>query len=105
MMIFMAFIIPVFLQVSIDSLHQHAFMKVTTEYTTLVEEGGDVLGTTADLMDRGYDIKLMGEDGSTINLGNVEYGDTFVVDFDYEYKNVRGMENLSTQNRVTMKRR
>lgn len=108
MALFVAFIIPLFLQVSIGSLHQHAFMKWTTEVTTMVEDEGGrtskVDNVIGSMEEKGYTVSIKNGSGQSVN-GKQDYGTDLIVEFDYDYKNVRGIENLSTKNEVSVTRR
>ncbi|MFD1705213.1 MULTISPECIES: hypothetical protein [Siminovitchia] len=108
MAIFIAFIVPIFLQVGIGSVHQHAFMKITTEVTSIVKEEGGVTdkvnNIVRNLNDKGYTITFKNDSGVPVH-GKRPFGETIIIDFDYKYKNVRGEENLSTNNVVSVARR
>ena len=105
---FIVFILPIFLQISIGSVHQHAFMKVSTEVTSMVKEEGGVTERVNEVVnnlnEKGYTITFRDKNGSEI-IGKRGFGDKIYIDFDYTYKNVRGEENLSTNNIVTVSRR
>ena len=108
MAIFVAFIVPLFLQISVGSVHQHAFMKVSTEVTSMVKEEGGVTERVNEVVnnlnEKGYTITFKDESGAIIS-GQQEFGSTIVIDFDYNYKNVRGEETLNTTNTVSVVRR
>lgn len=108
MAIFVAFIVPFLFMISIGSLHQNAFMKITNEVTQVVkEEGGiteKVQNLVDELSDRGYTITFRNADGQVIS-GKQSFGETIVIDYEYTHHNVRGEEKLKTQSVVFVSRR
>ncbi|GLY12881.1 hypothetical protein [Pseudobacillus badius] len=108
MFFFLAFIFPFLLGVGIDSLHQHSFMKMTTEMHELVKEEGGVGEKTQQfkktLESKGYTITFTDQKGSPVN-GKVNYGDVVHVDYVYTYKSVREKHTLHTKNKVFVMKR
>ncbi|QNK89089.1 hypothetical protein H7992_05015 [Sporosarcina sp. resist] len=102
MAVFVGVVIPFFLMMGIGSLHQHAFLKTTTELSELVKEEGGVsekVNQVVDqLGDRGYSISFS-------KTGIVEFGEEIAIYYHYEYKGVRGVEELNTSNTVTIAKR
>lgn len=106
--IFVAFLIPFFLTMGIGSIHQHAFMKVTTEVSEIVKEEGGVTekvnNIVSNLEEKGYEISFKDRNGATVN-GKQTFGDEVIIDYRYEYQDVRGKRTLNTQNAVFVMRR
>lgn len=106
--IFIAVIFPGLLMFGIDSLHQHAFMKMTTEMHELVKEEGGVGEKTKQMVQsleqRGYTISFKDQYGNPIN-GKVNYGDTVNIQYNYTYKSVMEERQLETNNRVFIMKR
>lgn len=108
MFLFVAVIIPAVLFIGIGSLHQHAFIKISTEVTEIVKEEGGVTDRVAEvassLSERGYTIVFKNDEGNQIG-GKRDFGETIIVDFNYKYHNVRGEQELNTENVVFVNRR
>lgn len=108
MFLFVAVIIPAVLFIGIGSLHQHAFIKISTEVTEVVKEEGGVTNRVVDIVDKlgdkGYTITFKDQNGASVN-GKKDFGESVIVDFNYKYHNVRGEEELNTQNVVFVNRR
>ena len=106
--IFIGFVIPFFLLIGIGSIHQHAFMKLTTEVAEIVKDEGGVTDKVNDVVngldERGYTISFRNTDGSTIE-GQQDYGETIIIEYEYKYDNVKGEETLNTHNVVVVSRR
>lgn len=105
---FIAFIIPFFLTITIGSIHQQSFLKVTTEFRELVKEEGGVTShvnnVKQELNKKGYTITLNDTNGNVINK-KADVGDTLVIDYRYQYQDVKGPQTLQTQNSVIVMKR
>ncbi|WP_121639684.1 hypothetical protein [Virgibacillus sp. Bac330] len=108
MAIFIGFVVPVFLTIGIGSIHQHAFLKVTTEVGELVKEEGGVTHhvqeVVENLKDRGYAITFKNKDGTTISTKQ-DYGDEIQITYNYTYQDVRGDRTLDAFDTVFINRR
>lgn len=108
MIIFLGVFFPFFLMVGIDSLHQHSFMKMTTEVSELVKEEGGVTDKVNNvvnkLRDRGYEITIKNQHGANV-IGKAQYGDVLVIGYKYDYKSVRKERTLNTTNAVFVMQR
>lgn len=108
MLLFVAIIIPALLYVSIGSLQQHAFVKITTEVTEVVKDEGGITSKVDNIVrkleSRGYTIVFKDSSGSVVR-GKRDFGENIVIDYKYKYHNVRGDEELKTQNVVFVNRR
>lgn len=97
--IFITLLFPLLLSTGLSSLHQHAFIKTTTEFSEIVKrEGGvteQVNNIAESLEEKGYTITFSNENGN--QLTSAEYGDTIIVSYQYVYPNVRGQETLTSQ--------
>lgn len=108
MILFVAFILPFLLFLGIQSIHQNAFMKVTTEVQQMVEYEGGITGrvqTVADnLHKKGYDITFANQKGQTIT-GKQPVGTVIEIKYKYKYTNVYREQVLETSNFVSVMRR
>lgn len=91
MAVFVLLIFPVLIIVGIESLHNHSFMKHTTELTEIVKSEGGVTprvqGVVYQMKSKGY-TSITFTDGSGSPLsGTAEYGDTITIEFEYRYDN------------------
>lgn len=106
--LFIAFIAPGLFMFGLDSLHQHAFMKVTAEVGELVkEEGGvteKVANTVNELQKRGYTISFKDSNGRSISQ-TVDFGETIVSNYTYKYTNVFIDRTLTTKNTIEILKR
>lgn len=102
MAFFVGIIIPFLLMIGIDSLHQHAFLKTTEEMAELVKEEGGVSDhvkqVANNLSKRGYTVTFS-------KSGIVQFGEEVVIRYQYKYKNVRGIKNMDTKNKVVIHKR
>lgn len=105
---FIALIVPFFLTITVGSIHQQGFMKVTTEFREIVKEEGGVTNNVnyvkQELNKKGYTITLKDTNGKVIN-GKANVGDTIIIDYRYQYQDVKGPQTLQTQNSVIVTRR
>lgn len=109
MAVFVLIIFPALIFVGIESLHQHSFMKHTTELTEIVRQEGGVTGRVqqieSKLEARGYEIDFGGV------TGRAAYGTNVNITFRYTYDTplkVWGMgptRTLTTVNTVYNMRR
>lgn len=106
--VFIVFIFPLFLSIGIDSLHQHTFMKFTTELKEVVQEEGGVTSKVdniiGELETRGYAITVKDGNGSVVT-GARTFGDTIIIESNYKYAGVRGERELNTENVAFITRR
>lgn len=103
MALFTGIIIPIFLTVALGGLHQFSFMKMTTEVGEIVKEEGGVTdrvtNVVGELEERNYVITFKDEDGNAV-VGKKQFGDRITIDYEYKYRNPKGIQDLHTQNVV-----
>lgn len=101
--LFVAFFFPGTMMLFIDSLHQHEFMKQTTEVSELVKKEGGVTGAVqskvSQLSGRGYSINFLSSGGQAVS-GKLEYGQSVDILYSYTYQSVYEERTLTTQNEV-----
>ncbi|OEC01281.1 hypothetical protein GY31_13345 [Lysinibacillus sphaericus] len=108
MVLFVAIFVPGILNFWIDSLHENAFLKVTSEVSELVKEEGGVTGKVSIYIhkasSKGFLIDFKDKHGTPVT-GAVGYGETIYISYSYKYKGVFQEITLNTQNKVfNMKR-
>lgn len=108
MIIFIGAIIPFLLMIGIDSLHQHAFMKITTEVSELIKEEGGVTSKVKNIInnlnEKGYEITVKNQHGANVTT-KAQYGDVLIIEYSYTYKSVRNNRTLNTTNTVFVMQR
>jgi len=101
--IFVAFIVPFVLWVSIDVVHNQGLMKTTAEVSQLVKKEGGVTSEVMTLVNRlednGYHIRFRDSRGNNV-YGLVPYGETIFIEYEYTYHNIFGNKTIRTQNKV-----
>lgn len=102
MAVFVLVIFPALLFVGIESLHQHSFMKHTTELTEIVRQDGGVSPRIQEIESRlearGYEIEFK-SDGQPVN-GRVGYGKHIDVSFKYTYDSPLKVWGLTSDGEV-----
>ncbi len=105
---FIGIVVPGLLMFIIDSIHEHAFMKVTAEVGEIVkEEGGvteKVAKTVNDFHKRGYVITFADSKGQSVSSA-VDYGETIVAHFTHTYTCVFKERKLETKNKIEILKR
>ncbi|MEK4031304.1 hypothetical protein MKZ02_22635 [Pseudobacillus sp. FSL P4-0506] len=108
MALFIGVLFPGLLMIGIDSLHNHGFMKVTTEVAELVKEEGGVTSNVNrvvdSLKDKGYKITFKDSNGNIVS-GKRTFGDTIYIVYNYTYQSVKNKRELKSQNVVHVMRR
>lgn len=101
--VFVGLILPIIFTVGIDVIHNHGFLKTTSEVSELVKKEGGVTSNVLDVVDaleeRGYNIQFYNENGQEIN-GFVGYGKSITIRYQYTYHNVLGDKTLRSENQV-----
>lgn len=100
--LFAAVVFPFLLMMSIDTFHQHAFLKMTEEVTELVKEEGGVSEHVTQVT------KGLKKKDLTVTFskpGLVKFGEEIVIGYNYEYQNVRGKKTLDGQDIVIIMKR
>lgn len=92
----------------LGGLHQYSFMKMTTEVSEIVKEEGGVTSRVNNIVgklsDRNYVITFTDEDGNAVD-GRRSFGERVIIEYEYTYKDARGIQDLQTQNMVHISRR
>ncbi|GLY11980.1 hypothetical protein [Bacillus badius] len=106
--LFVGVLFPALLMIGVDSLHNHGFMKVSTEVAELVKEEGGVTSKVSRVVDslkgKGYKITFKDSDGKVVS-GKRTFGDTIYITYDYTYQSIKKERHLKTQNIVHVMKR
>ncbi|QTB28872.1 hypothetical protein [Lysinibacillus sphaericus] len=100
--LFAAVVFPFLLMMSIDAFQQHAFLKMTEEVTELVKEEGGVSEHVTQVTKR---LKTKDLTVTFSKPGLVKFGEEIVIEYNYEYQNVRGKKTLDGQDKVVIMKR
>ncbi|MDR5021411.1 hypothetical protein FOL75_04920 [Bacillus thuringiensis] len=108
LLLYVVFFLPFQIFLGIQSIHQNAFMKVTTEVQQMVDSEGGVTpriqGVVNKLHAKGYDVTFKDQKGSSIS-GKQPVGTVIEIQYNYKYVNVYREEKLNTSNYVSVMRR
>ncbi|GED64032.1 hypothetical protein ACQKEY_00235 [Lysinibacillus fusiformis] len=100
--LFAAVVFPFLLMMSIDAFQQHAFLKMTEEVTELVKEEGGVSEHVTQVTKR---LKKKDLTVTFSKPGLVKFGEEIVIEYNYDYQNVRGKKTLQGQDKVVIMKR
>ncbi|MEC1177274.1 hypothetical protein P9B03_02155 [Metasolibacillus meyeri] len=102
LLIFAVFGFPYLLTITIDTFQQQYFMKVTTEIPELIKAEGGISPLVKEMTNK---IERTGIQITYSQSDVVRFGEEIVIHYQYEYPNVKGLEQLETQNTVTVMKR
>ncbi|MHA4046151.1 hypothetical protein COE26_27715 [Bacillus cereus] len=108
LLLFISIFLPFQLFLSIQSIHQNAFMKVTTEIQQMVDSEGGVTpkiqGVANRLRSKGYELNFKDQKGANVS-GKQSVGTVIEIQYRYKYVNVYREQTLETSNYVSVLRR
>nr|WP_315063164.1 hypothetical protein [uncultured Lysinibacillus sp.] len=102
MALWVGVVFPFLLSFGIDSLQQRAYLSTTEKIAELLKQEG---GVSEQVQQVANNLKGKGYIVTFSKPSLVQFGEEIVINYQYEYQNVRGKQKLATQNKVVIDKR